>query len=121
MLVFALAALLLHTLEALPSLALFKRQSCSVTSMAQLKTCAKSKSITINNLQVPGGQTLALENLASGTTVTFSGTTTFGVANWEGPLVSISGKGVTVTGNGILDGQGMKYWDGKGGNGGSKK
>ena len=38
-----------------------------------------------------------------------------------GPLISLSGTGVTVTGSGILDGNGPQYWDGQGSNGGKTK
>jgi galacturan 1,4-alpha-galacturonidase len=46
----------------------------------------------------------------------------FGTKQWEGPLVSVSGKNVQFNGNGHKwDGQGAYYWDGKGGNGGKTK
>jgi polygalacturonase len=59
-----------------------------------------------------------LTKLKTGTTVTFTGTTTFGYKEWEGPLVSVAGTSITITGTGTLDGLGAKYWDGKGSNGG---
>ncbi|EQC34264.1 polygalacturonase [Saprolegnia diclina VS20] len=90
------------------------------TSAASIiKSC---KAITVTNLNVPGGVTLDLTKLQAGTTVTFKGTTTFGVKNWEGPLIAVSGNKITLDGTGAtLDGQGAKYWDGKGGNGGVDK
>jgi hypothetical protein len=57
-------------------------------------------------------------DLFAGTTVTFSGTTTFGYKEWDGPLVSVAGTNVHIQGSGILDGNGAKYWDGQGSNGG---
>jgi hypothetical protein len=51
------------------------------------------------------------------TTITFEGTTTFGFAEWAGPLISVAGTNITVSG-GTLDGQGQLYWDGQGSNGG---
>ncbi|KAH7702934.1 extracellular polygalacturonase [Aphelenchoides avenae] len=55
--------------------------------------------------------------------VTFQGRTTFGYAEWEGPLVSISGSHITVEGasGSVLDAQGARWWDGQGTNGGKKK
>ena len=55
--------------------------------------------------------------------VIFQGTTTFGYSEWAGPLVSVSGTSITVTGSpgSVLDGQGARWWDGKGSNGGKKK
>ncbi|EQC42367.1 polygalacturonase [Saprolegnia diclina VS20] len=84
-----------------------------------MKSC---KAITVSGLSVPGGVTLDLTTLQAGTTVTFKGTTTFGVKNWEGPLIAVSGSKITLDGTGAtLDGQGASYWDGKGGNGGVTK
>jgi polygalacturonase len=67
---------------------------------------------------VPAGTTLDLTKVKSGTTITFTGTTKFDYQQWAGPLVSVAGTGITVTGSGVLDGQGAKYWDGQGSNGG---
>jgi polygalacturonase len=55
--------------------------------------------------------------------VTFEGETTFGYSEWEGPLILISGSGITVTGasGSVINGDGGRWWDGKGGNGGKKK
>lgn len=55
--------------------------------------------------------------------VIFEGTTTFGYKEWSGPLVSVSGKSITVTGasGSVLDGDGSRWWDGKGSNGGKTK
>jgi polygalacturonase len=51
--------------------------------------------------------------------VYFEGTTTFGYTEWEGPLISVSGKDITVTGvtGHTINGEGQNWWDGKGSNG----
>jgi polygalacturonase len=54
----------------------------------------------------------------TGTTITFSGTTTFAYKEWSGPLISVAGTNIKVTGTGTLDGLGAQYWDGEGSNGG---
>ncbi|KAK6355556.1 hypothetical protein TWF696_004655 [Orbilia brochopaga] len=79
--------------------------------------------IILSALAVPSGVTLNLEKLKDGTTVIFRGHTTFGYAEWEGSLVSISGNKITVKGDpgSVLDGQGALYWDGQGGSGGKTK
>lgn len=55
--------------------------------------------------------------------VIFQGTTSFGYKEWEGPLISVSGTDITVTGASghVIDGNGSKWWDGKGSNGGKTK
>lgn len=55
--------------------------------------------------------------------VTFEGTTTFEYDEWEGPLISFSGTDITITGasDHVLDGNGAKWWDGEGSNGGVTK
>lgn len=94
----------------------------NVTSVAtQLSVC---QSLTINNVTVPAGKTLDLTGLADGTTVTFQGRTTWSVRKgFAGPLLTIGGKNIVVTGaaGAILDGQGPEYWDGLGSNGNSSK
>ncbi|KAI1742477.1 glycoside hydrolase [Xylaria scruposa] len=84
---------------------------------------ASCSTIVLSSLQVPGGKTLNLEKLNDGTTVIFEGTTTFGYAEWEGSLFSVSGNSITIKGaeGSVLDGQGALYWDGKGGGGGVTK
>ncbi|KAK4625592.1 Polygalacturonase [Fulvia fulva] len=75
--------------------------------------------ITPSSVEVPAGKTLDLTELNDGTKVVFQGTTTFGYKEWEGPLVSISGKKITVTGESgsLLDGDGSRWWDGEGDDG----
>lgn len=55
--------------------------------------------------------------------VIFEGETTFGYEEWSGPLVSVSGTSITVTGasGSYLNGNGADYWDGEGSNGGKTK
>lgn len=55
--------------------------------------------------------------------VTFQGTTTFGYKEWSGPLISVSGTNIKVVGASghVIDGNGAKWWDGKGSNGGKTK
>jgi polygalacturonase len=77
--------------------------------------------IAINGITVPAGTTLDLTKLKDGTTVTFSGTTTFAYDEWSGPLISVAGTGITVQGTGTLDGLGAQYWDGEGSNGGKSE
>jgi hypothetical protein len=55
--------------------------------------------------------------------VIFEGETTFGYEEWSGPLVSVSGTDITVTGasGAYLNGNGADWWDGEGSNGGKTK
>jgi len=55
--------------------------------------------------------------------VIFQGTTTFGYKEWAGPLISVSGTSITVTGatGNLIDGDGSRWWDGEGSNGGKTK
>ncbi|KAJ9479269.1 Polygalacturonase [Pseudozyma hubeiensis] len=113
-------ALLLLALGVSDSLA----ASCSFTDAASAKSGKGSCStITLSNIKVPAGQTLDLTGLNSGTKVIFSGTTTFGYSAWEGPLISVSGSNIDVSGasGSLIDGGGAQWWDGKGSNGGKSK
>jgi polygalacturonase len=100
-----------------------KRDSCTFTNAADaIKNKKSCSTITLNNVEVPAGTTLDLTNLQKGTNVIFKGTTTFGYKEWKGPLVSISGDHITVDGTGAtLDGDGSRWWDTKGTNGGKDK
>lgn len=53
----------------------------------------------------------------------FEGTTTFGYEEWSGPLISVSGTDITVTGASghEINGGGASWWDGEGSNGGKTK
>jgi polygalacturonase len=98
--------------------------SCTLTSFSNLASVKKScTTITIGDLSVPAGSTLDLTGLSSGTKVIFDGEVTFGYKEWSGPLVSVSGTKITVTGSSgnLLNGNGAKWWDGKGSNGGKTK
>ncbi|KAJ3175249.1 hypothetical protein HDU87_006331 [Geranomyces variabilis] len=99
--------------------------SCHLTKYSKSAVAAAVSScsnIILDGLQVTGGETLDLSKLKAGANVLFRGTTTFEHANWQGPLVVVSGSDITVDGTGAtLDGQGALYWDGKGSNGGVTK
>ncbi|KAE9583913.1 Endopolygalacturonase 1 [Colletotrichum fructicola] len=100
------------------------RASCTFTdaktAMSKKTSCTD---IVLNNVKVPAGETLDLTGLKDGTKVTFQGTTTFGYKEWEGPLISVGGKKIIVTGasGSLISCEGERWWDGKGGNGGKKK
>ncbi|KAI1261161.1 glycoside hydrolase family 28 protein [Xylariaceae sp. FL1019] len=104
-----------------------RADSCTFSGSLGYSSASVSKNacstIVLSDLQVPGGETLDLEDLNDGTTVIFEGTTTFGYAEWEGSLFSVSGNKITVKGaeGSKLDGQGALYWDGLGGGGGVTK
>ncbi|KAK3197409.1 hypothetical protein GRF29_216g87344 [Pseudopithomyces chartarum] len=104
-----------------------RADSCTFSGSTGAAQVAKSKTscstITLNNVAVPAGTTLDLTKLNSGTTVIFQGTTSFGYKEWSGPLISVSGTKITVKGASghVIDGNGAKWWDGKGTNGGKTK
>ncbi|KFY19568.1 hypothetical protein V491_04353 [Pseudogymnoascus sp. VKM F-3775] len=107
---------------ALAFAAVVNGQSITISSFDDVASAKASyTSITISSMAVPAGETLDLTGLQTGTTVTFTGTTTFAYSEWEGPLVSVSGTDITVTGSGTLDGNGASYWDGGGGSSGVTK
>ncbi|KAI0850134.1 glycoside hydrolase family 28 protein [Daldinia vernicosa] len=109
---------------AAPSALNERATTCTFTSIDTLASKKKScTNIILNGITVPAGETLDLTSLTSGTTVTFQGTTSFGYKEWSGPLISVSGTKITVNGASghIIDGQGAKWWDGKGSNGGKTK
>lgn len=100
------------------------RDGCTFTdAAAAIKNKESCMAIVIKDMTVPAGTTLDLTGLKSGTSVTFQGTTTFGYKEWTGPLISVSGTNIKVIGASghLIDGNGAKWWDGKGGNGGKKK
>ncbi|OGM51069.1 putative extracellular endo-polygalacturonase [Aspergillus bombycis] len=109
---------------AVPVPELEARDSCTFTSAADAKSGKTSCStITLSNIEVPAGETLDLTGLKEGTTVIFSGETTFGYKEWKGPLISVSGTNIKVqqASGAKIDGDGSRWWDGKGGNGGKTK
>ncbi|KAH6656562.1 the polygalacturonase [Truncatella angustata] len=98
--------------------------TCTFTSAASASASkASCSNIVLSGITVPAGETLDLTGLTSGTTVTFEGTTTFEYKEWSGPLISVSGTDITVTGASghVIDGNGAKWWDGEGSNGGVTK
>ncbi|KAJ5187778.1 hypothetical protein N7449_010772 [Penicillium cf. viridicatum] len=103
------------------------RASCTFSGTTGAAAAIKGKTscstITLSNVVVPAGTTLDLTGLKTGTTVIFEGTTTFGYKEWEGPLVSVSGTSITVQGaaGAQLNGDGARWWDGKGSNDGKIK
>jgi polygalacturonase len=98
--------------------------TCTFTAAAAAISAKKScATIVLQNIAVPAGTTLDLTSLSTGTHVIFSGTTTFGYKEWSGPLISVSGTSITVSGTTghVLDGGGAQWWDGQGTNGGKTK
>lgn len=98
--------------------------ACTFTDATAVSNSkASCATIVIDSITVPAGETLDLTDLSDGTAVQFTGTTTFEYEEWSGPLLSISGNDIVVTGSSdnVLDGLGAKYWDGKGSNGGVTK
>ncbi|KAI1780529.1 endopolygalacturonase [Hypoxylon cercidicola] len=110
--------------HAAPSGTLGERASCTFTSAASLAAGKGScKNIVLNGIAVPAGTTLDLTGLKDGTSVTFQGTTTFGYKEWKGPLISVSGTNIAVSGASghVINCDGARWWDGKGSNGGKTK
>ncbi|KAK4496532.1 hypothetical protein PRZ48_012512 [Zasmidium cellare] len=101
--------------------------TCAFSGSNGASLASKSKTscstIVLSSIAVPSGVTLDLTGLTTNTHVIFEGTTTFGYKEWSGPLVSVSGKSITVTGasGSLLDGGGARWWDGQGSNGGKTK
>uniref|UniRef100_A0AAV1T6V9 endo-polygalacturonase n=1 Tax=Peronospora matthiolae TaxID=2874970 RepID=A0AAV1T6V9_9STRA len=71
---------------------------------------SQCKTIIIDSLHVPAGVMLNLTNVTDGAYIKFIGISTFDPEMWEGPLIKLTGNNLTVTGPGILDGQGAWYW-----------
>lgn len=109
-----------------PAATLDKRSSCTFSGSSGAASASKSKAdcatITISGVTVPSGTTLDLTDLSDDTEVVFAGTTTWEYDEWEGPLLSISGTGIKVSGASghVLDGQGAQWWDGEGDDGVTK-
>ncbi|XP_018324497.1 probable endopolygalacturonase B [Agrilus planipennis] len=84
-----------------------------------LTTCQE---ISIANLQVPAGETLALY-AQNDSIITFEGCITFGYKEMTNFLVIIHGNNITVIGapGHLIDGDGARWWDTFGSNGGRKK
>ncbi|KAF4975742.1 hypothetical protein FZEAL_7519 [Fusarium zealandicum] len=84
---------------------------------------ASCATMVLSNVAVPAGETLDLGKLKDGTHVIFKGETTWGYKEWSGPLLLIGGNKITVEGakGAILNGDGARWWDGLGANGGKTK
>ncbi|KAL9094638.1 MAG: hypothetical protein Q9165_003198 [Trypethelium subeluteriae] len=98
--------------------------ACTVTAYSALASATAScTDLTLENIAVPGGQTLDLSKLKTGSTVRFAGTTTFGYYDWNSDLIDVGGTNITVTAEAgaIIDGNGQSWWDGQGSNGGIAK
>ncbi|GKZ32409.1 hypothetical protein AbraIFM66950_001775 [Aspergillus brasiliensis] len=101
--------------------------SCTFSGSKGASSASKSKTscstIVLSDVAVPSGTTLDLTDLNDGTHVIFEGETTFGYEEWSGPLVSVSGTDITVTGadGAYLNGDGSRWWDDEGSNGGKTK
>lgn len=101
-----------------------KRASCTFTAASAASASKKScATIVLNNIAVPSGTTLDLTGLTSGTSVIFEGETTWGYEEWSGPLLSISGENIAISGKSghVLNGGGARWWDTLGSNGGKTK
>ncbi|KAJ7688366.1 glycoside hydrolase [Mycena rosella] len=98
-----------------------KRCTGTIQSLADVAAAEECLTITIGGFTVPAGQTFALAP-PDNAVVSLTGQITFAVANWAGPLMSITGNGITFNGNNHnLVGNGDQYWDGLGIGGGVQK
>ncbi|KAG0357658.1 hypothetical protein BGZ54_000236 [Gamsiella multidivaricata] len=102
-----------------------KRAACTATSYDGIAGTKSCSAIVIQGpFTVPANKKVDLTGLKAGTTIKITGTITFAKGNLgkNDDLVTISGTNIKIDGsNGILNGSGPKYWDGKGGNGGVNK
>ncbi|KAJ5921005.1 hypothetical protein N7466_009331 [Penicillium verhagenii] len=98
----------------------FSGSSGAASASASQKSCS---TIILSAVAVPSGTTLDLSDLEDDTTVIFEGETTWGYEEWDGPLLQISGTGITIKGasGAYLNGDGSRWWDGEGSNGGVTK
>ncbi|PYH95673.1 polygalacturonase pgaI [Aspergillus ellipticus CBS 707.79] len=109
---------------AAPTSELVKKSSCTFTSASDAKEgISKCSDVILKDIEVPAGETLDLSKAADDSTITFEGTTTFGYKEWDGPLIRFGGKGLTITqaDGALINGEGERWWDGKGTNGGKTK
>ncbi|KAI9642836.1 hypothetical protein NHQ30_008570 [Ciborinia camelliae] len=98
---------------------------CTATTYADIASVvAKCKNIVLHNIFAPANSPIDLRNLQRGSTVTFSGKTTFGTTrNYNFDVIIVQGTDITITGapGHVIDGNGQAYWDRYGSNGGSAK
>ncbi|XP_028131535.1 polygalacturonase [Diabrotica virgifera virgifera] len=103
---------------------LAQEYDCEINSIDQvLPVIEKCSVITVKNLWVPSGQTLEL-SLKDNSHLIFDGNVTVGVKYQdEVPLIRISGANLFIEGrkDAVINGQGEKYWDGKGIEGKNRK
>ncbi|KAG5889040.1 hypothetical protein JTB14_009445 [Gonioctena quinquepunctata] len=97
------------------SLIVFSTSSehCTISQYSDVASVISiCKDIIVSNVTVPAGETLKL-NLTKGSIVTIKGNVSFGFQAWKGPLLEITGEGITVQGQpgSVIDGQGALYWD----------
>lgn len=104
-----------------------RASSCTFTGSNGAASASKSQAscstIVLSDVAVPSGEALDLRKLNDGTKVIFQGETTWGYKEWKGPLLRIGGNKITVEGaeGAVLNPDGARWWDGKGGNGGKTK
>ncbi|CAE6353070.1 unnamed protein product [Rhizoctonia solani] len=98
-----------------------KRCAGTISSLDDVAAAQKCATININSFTVPAGKSFDISAI-DGATINMLGDVKFGVANWAGPLFSVTGSNLIFNGNNhTFDGQGASYWDGQGGNGGVTK
>ncbi|KAK7446982.1 hypothetical protein VKT23_014194 [Stygiomarasmius scandens] len=91
-----------------------KRCTGTISSLDDVDSAQECTTIVIDAFTVDAGETFTL-NPPDGATVTMKGNITFSFKEWDGPLMVVKGNDITFDGGGnTLDGQGEKYWDGKG-------
>ncbi|KAJ5118208.1 hypothetical protein N7448_009922 [Penicillium atrosanguineum] len=101
--------------------------SCTFSGSSGASSASKSQkscsTIILSDVAVPSGTTLDLSDLEDDTTVIFEGETSWGYEEWDGPMLEISGTGITVKGasGAYLNPNGARWWDGEGSNGGKTK
>ncbi|KAJ4304727.1 hypothetical protein N0V90_000254 [Kalmusia sp. IMI 367209] len=98
--------------------------SCTVTQYSDVPAAVSScTAIALSNIEVPSGKTLDLSSLKTGTTVTFTGKTTFAYYDGNIDLIKVGGTNITITAapDAVIDGNGQAWWDGLGSNGGISK
>lgn len=101
-----------------------RASSCTFTDASKASESASScSSIVLKDIEVPAGETLDLSKAKDGSKITFEGKTTFGYKEWKGPLIRFGGSDITITAakDAVIDGEGSRWWDGEGTNGGKKK
>ncbi|KII95065.1 glycoside hydrolase family 28 protein [Plicaturopsis crispa FD-325 SS-3] len=122
-------ATVVYSAPALEDVPRAEKRACTATISSPSDITADNLACTTINIEsftMTAGKLMDLTGLASGTTVNLVGDVTFGVANWDGPLLEIGTESdsdtFTFNGNGnTFDGNGPSYWDGEGTNGGVTK